>query len=405
VPEVIADIKQFWGNNIPATNYHFFLPSPVTPSDVMAKITALVGAAVSPWPKFNPQMVSLVIKGGKTQVQVKATSQGSLSTSSGGNSSTAGGGTGYSHDQSLVVKSMRISPTIHDALTISGTTGNSDSVSATATAEATGLGPSESTTQSGAVDASVEPTSIPATDGATVWPTAGKYLFRVDAQPYRFGYIQVHAVIVDALDFPTGSGSGGGGGGGPPFVMKANMSVGDAFGTADFLTDLTEAWASFEVRFDAAALAYLATGNVDFVNFQAADTSNRLSMGISDYTANEWFIFREGAGHITSASPAPVADTWVKVDVHFKVSDVSEVYFNDSLFFTTVAGSANPFRKLNFGAFWGTPDPAAVFYLRNFMCGSTRGASDHFFDDLNSGDFSNWDTPPTGNCTVISDPF
>jgi hypothetical protein len=202
IPEVVAEIKQFWGNNIGCTNYHFFLPSPVTPAAVLAKIVALVGGAVSAWPKFNPEMVSFRIYGGGTRVQVKASSQGSSAASSSGTSNTSGGGTTYSRDQSLTVKSMRISPTIHDEITVSGATSDTDSVSATASAEAVGLGPPETETQSSTVNSSVTPTSIPATAGATDWPTTGKYLLRVDAQPYRFGYIQIHAVVVDAADFP-----------------------------------------------------------------------------------------------------------------------------------------------------------------------------------------------------------
>jgi hypothetical protein len=97
---------------------------------------------------------------------------------------------------------MRISPTIHDEITVDGTTSDTDSVSATASAEAVGLGPPEAETQSSTVNSSVEPTTIPATAGAIDWPTTGKYLLRVDAQPYRFGYIQIHAVVVDAADFP-----------------------------------------------------------------------------------------------------------------------------------------------------------------------------------------------------------
>jgi hypothetical protein len=203
IPEVTATIKQFWGNNIACTNYHFFLPSPVTPADVTAKITELVGEAVADWPKYNPEIVSLVISGGRTSVQATASSQGSSAASTSGTSSTSGGGTGYSREQGLTVKSMRISPTIHAAMSVGGTMTDSDTVNVSATAEATGLGPSETETQSSSVSASVTPTSIPATAGATDWPTTGKFLLRVDAQPYRFGYIQIHAVVVDAADFPS----------------------------------------------------------------------------------------------------------------------------------------------------------------------------------------------------------
>jgi hypothetical protein len=203
IPEVMTDIKQFWGNNIPCLNYQFFLPSPVTAADILTKITAITGGVVTTWPKYNPEMVSLVIRGGRVSVQVSASSQGSDAVNDSGTSSTTGGGTGYSREVGLSVKSMRISPTIHGEIVISGTTTASGTVSATATAEATGLGPFETETQTGDASASITPTTIPATAGDVSWPDSGKFLYRVDAQPYRFGYIQVHAIVVDTADFPT----------------------------------------------------------------------------------------------------------------------------------------------------------------------------------------------------------
>lgn len=203
LPDAIATIKQFWGNSIKSTNFQFFLLSPVTPTDITDKLTELLGESVSEWPKFNPQMITITGVGKRASLQVVATSQGSASASTGGSSSTSAGGTGSSREVGLSLKTIRISPTIHAEITVGGTTSETQSISATATAEATGLGPAETITDSEDVDASVSPTTIPATPGATTWPTTGKYLYRLDAQPYRFGYIQFHCVVIDAADFPS----------------------------------------------------------------------------------------------------------------------------------------------------------------------------------------------------------
>lgn len=205
LPEAYPIIKQFWGNNIACTHYHFFLLNPVTLADVLNKLNTILSPnTIANWPKFNPEIVTLVISGGRVSVQATAKSQGSYATSSGGTSSTAGGGTGYSEERGLTVKTLRISPTIHDVINVSGDTSGSESVTATAYAEAYGLGPLESqTTGPISVSATITPTTIGATLGATTWPTSGLFLYRTDPHPYRYGYIEFHCVVIDAADFPN----------------------------------------------------------------------------------------------------------------------------------------------------------------------------------------------------------
>lgn len=202
-PDVVLSIKQFWGNNINATHYHFFLPNPVTSADVLTKINDVLSPdTVSDWPKFNPQIVTLFTYGEHKSLQVTAVSGGSSAVNTSSSSSTTEGGVGYSIEVGTRLKTIRISPTIHPAINVSGTTSDSRSISATAFAESVGLGPAENSTQSDTATAAITPTFLPATEGATDWPTTGLYLYRVDAQPYRYGYVQFHVVIVDAADFP-----------------------------------------------------------------------------------------------------------------------------------------------------------------------------------------------------------
>jgi hypothetical protein len=154
-------------------------------------------------PKFSPKSVTIAARGEKASVQATASSQGSAAQSSSGASSTTAGGTGYSREHSLNLKTIRISPTIHGALTVASPTSDSHGIVVDATAEASGLGPFEHSHQSDSVSATISPTSIDATSGATTWPSTGKYLYKVDASPYRYGYVQFHVIVVDAADFPT----------------------------------------------------------------------------------------------------------------------------------------------------------------------------------------------------------
>ncbi len=201
-PDVALTIKQFWGNNIDSTHYHFFLPNPVTSADVLAKLNALLPDPVSAWPKFNPQIVTLFMYGEKRSLQVRATSGGSQAVQTSGNVSTSTGGVGYSIEVASSLRTTRISPTIHPVINLTGTTSDSRGISASAESEMEGLGPNEAISQSDTANANITPTTIDATEGATDWPTTGLYLYRVDAQPYRYGYVQFHVVVVDAADFP-----------------------------------------------------------------------------------------------------------------------------------------------------------------------------------------------------------
>jgi hypothetical protein len=81
-------------------------------------------------------------------------------------------------------------------------------ISAHAHAVATDLGPDEDHTEPDSVTAEIyNQTSgnygIPASPGSTGWPAGGLHLYKLDASPYKYGYVQFHAIIVDAANFPT----------------------------------------------------------------------------------------------------------------------------------------------------------------------------------------------------------
>lgn len=205
IPEVVPVVKQFYGPNIDCTHYIFFLPNPVTSAQVIAKINALIAGTVAAWPKFNPETVTLLIIGGDAALEVKATSKGSYSQAAdlSSQSSTAGGGTGYSRGKGLTIRRMQIDDVIHGALTVAGTTSDTVDLNAYCQAEAVGLGPLEAIDETDSIDAFTSPTSFSATTGATDYPSSGKYLYRTDGRPYKYGFVMFHAIVVDAADFPS----------------------------------------------------------------------------------------------------------------------------------------------------------------------------------------------------------
>lgn len=203
IPDAIPGIRQFWGNNIDCMHYHFFLANPVTPADVVTRVEAIIGGTATPWPKYSPEIVTLVARGERASLQVVATSKGSSTVNDSASSSTTAGGTGYSRERGLNVKTIRVSPTIHAEIMVSGDTTDTEGISADAIAEATGLGPSEESSESDSVSASITPTTIAATAGDTDWPSSGKYIYRIDAQPHKYDRVQFHVIVVDATDFPS----------------------------------------------------------------------------------------------------------------------------------------------------------------------------------------------------------
>jgi len=88
-------------------------------------------------------------------------------------------------------------------LTVDGVTSDSVDLNAYCQSEAEGLGPFEAVNETDSIDAFTSPTSFGATAGATDWPSSGKYLYRVDGRPYKYGFVMFHAIVVDAADFPT----------------------------------------------------------------------------------------------------------------------------------------------------------------------------------------------------------
>lgn len=198
----------------PTTRVVFFLPNPVVSGDVLTKLTAILGGSVSNWPNFDPTPVTVVCTSRKVSVRAEANqhtqSGGSGIVSEDGDpcsdfdcvtcdaSSTTG--TGVSTEVGITIKTIRIPPCLHGAISLHD---NQDEV---ATAQAYAFdgssfgscvppeyGPADTgvitLTATGTVDSDASATSL------TSYPS-GMYLMDTSAQPYKYGYALIHAEVV-----------------------------------------------------------------------------------------------------------------------------------------------------------------------------------------------------------------
>lgn len=200
--EVTYNVKQVWGSNVPCTHVLFFMVSNSTRATVLSRIGTLIGTAVTDWPQFVPRSETFICHGekvaGNVLVDLHATDTVITDYNGAvidlGQARTIGSGTSY--DISVSTKTIRIPPTIHAALTLTGDTAKVVNFSAAGAISAGGGGSTGTAAIAGHADASVTPTSLAATLGQATIPTSGSYLYRLSAEPYKYGYVKFHAEIV-----------------------------------------------------------------------------------------------------------------------------------------------------------------------------------------------------------------
>lgn len=199
MPELIITYTE--GNRYGAdvTDYYFFMLSPVSKAQVVARVAALAGVALSAWPTFRPKGHTLVLKGQKVSVMAKSSYRYSESNGSGGVSSSYSKGHSNSQDYGSSIRAVSIRPTIHGLINLTGLTTDTADAEADTHSEHTG-GADGSIDDDGAAAAvatgSVTPTSLAATSGSTSIPTSGTYLYKVDPSIYKYGYVAFRARVV-----------------------------------------------------------------------------------------------------------------------------------------------------------------------------------------------------------------
>lgn len=203
-PDLQVEIRQRYLVNVAAMQFTFYLPSGATMATIIAKLVSLGATGVLAWPSFHPESHTFTLKGQQISVAAKADTSvsGGGSLDSGQAGYQYGGGTSIEIGLTTVTKT--IPPTIHGAITITGT---SSSAPAAAGANAStpilfaGSPAEQPAITNGSsisvnANASVSPTSLAATTPATI-PTSGLYIYSVTPGPSEFGQILYTAIVVD----------------------------------------------------------------------------------------------------------------------------------------------------------------------------------------------------------------
>jgi hypothetical protein len=188
------------------------------------------------------------------------------------------------------------------------------------------------------------------------------------------------------------------------FVLKTDGSVAAASVRFDLPVDEPDVWVTFDLRFGAAALAFWNTG-----------FGSELMVLDNPIAICEFFTLAglptDGYGTTNyTGSPANViADVWALVEVHYENGVIVEVYVDGNLEASGVEPAPGGYglhdvHSLIIGQYSPWPDPSSIDYYDNVKMGTTRGASDLFSDNFESGDLSAW-SDVDGDCTVVPNPF
>lgn len=220
-PSLVINIKSPIGKGIQATAYFFYLKSTsqdeVTSSEFVARINTLFGVSVQFWPTFTPESHSIALSGQKASVQAQTSVNSNIAAD--GNSVTGEGaisadslsGSGESYDFSTMNEVVRIPPTIHGVINLSGSTTNSATVVSNCSSEWNSIPPagsiagqaiqlppvSVSSTATATASGSVFPASLPATNPSRI-PNSGFYVVDSKIEPYEAGWVRCYAEVIDA---------------------------------------------------------------------------------------------------------------------------------------------------------------------------------------------------------------
>lgn len=202
IPDLQILVQPHAQSNMPLLKVLFYSAESDTMADILTRLTAIVGASVTAWPRFDSSKapIAFTLKGQQASIAAGATVK---QTESAGDTDTyiASSGVNDSYQLGSSVKSIIVPPTIHEALTISDI---ADSISIDATATATidaatnWPGLTQTKTVTGEVHASITPGSVGATTPVSVIPSSGKNLYRLEGElsPYA-GYNTQYAIIFD----------------------------------------------------------------------------------------------------------------------------------------------------------------------------------------------------------------
>lgn len=170
----------------------------------------------STWPTFKPKEHTISLFG--QQVQASQNAEALLQFRWSGDQTSFvrqpfGGSRsdGYSIDVGTTVRTLRIPPTIHGAITLTNTTSTQTAGISVRAATPSIVGSGDAPSFPPVISAplpiilsatgSVTPTSLAATSGQTSIPTYGLYIKDIDGSPFRYGLTRIHVELIDFSQF------------------------------------------------------------------------------------------------------------------------------------------------------------------------------------------------------------
>jgi hypothetical protein len=204
-PELIIDIEQRWGADIPATAYVFFVKGQngmiFSDSSIKSKLGSIAGGQIQDWPVFTPVSHTILLTGAKATITAKASANASYSANGNSTSIDSTAGDGKSYDYNYSFNAVTIPPTIHKQITLKDAGDKIETVNAKCLVGWTGNGgfPTVHAVSdiTKTVKGTVEPKSLNATTPNKI-PDSGKYLMKCTVEPYKWGYAKCAAVVLDA---------------------------------------------------------------------------------------------------------------------------------------------------------------------------------------------------------------
>jgi hypothetical protein len=174
-------------------------------SNLIGRLSSLIGQSVTAWPIFKPKSHTIVANGARVNaVAVAQADETRLITTAGleGKATSTKEDFTYSRDRNLDI--VNLNPTIHGFITVQDATRyNTITATAASSANLTGdFDTSASVSSQASASVSVSPTSFSATTPADI-PRSGLYVVNSKAEPYKWGWIKCSAIVVNAYQFAS----------------------------------------------------------------------------------------------------------------------------------------------------------------------------------------------------------
>lgn len=155
-----------------------------------------------------------------------------------------------------------------------------------------------------------------------------------------------------------------------------------------------DVWVTIRLYLDAASLALWETieGSANFIHLET--NGDNVFVSTDPGWATGW----------AAPAGAPVGGQWLTVELHHQSGTHSDLYVDGALV-TSATPPAGTTQTVDVGQY-GTSGPTvpSLAYVDWVKVGTTRGGTDLFADDFESGNLSAW-TSSNGDVSVIDDPF